>query len=90
MPTLPETSPRPALGCPHFPRGSRRWIFRNWGVVPCARIARALRCSRQRAAAEALGLDPTADAAPCWMRAAIKPSSATTGTCACSISSSSF
>ena len=68
MPTLPETSPRPALGCPHFPARFQALIFRNWGVVPCARIARALRCSlaEARAAAEALGLDPTVDAAPCW------------------------
>ena len=68
MPTLPETSPRPALGCPHFPARFQALIFRNWGVVPCARIARALGCSpaEARAAAEALGLDPTVDAAPCW------------------------
>lgn len=68
MPTLPETSPRPALGCPHFPARFQALIFRNWGIVPCARIARALGCSlaEARAAAEALGLDPTVDAAPCW------------------------
>ena len=54
MPTLPETSPRPALGCPHFPARFQALIFRNWGVVPCARIARALGCSlaEARAAAE--------------------------------------
>ena len=68
MPTLPETSPRPALGCPHFPAKFQALIFRNWGVVPCARIARALGCSpaEARAAAEALGLDPAVDASPCW------------------------
>ena len=68
MPTLPETSLRPALGCPHFPAKFQALIFRNWGIVPCARIARALGCSlaEARAAAEALGLDPATDAAPCW------------------------
>lgn len=69
METLPAVSDTPAVRYEYFPAPWQAVVWRNWGLVPAERIARALASSEaniRRAAAE-LGLDPDLQADPAWM-----------------------
>lgn len=63
---LPHGNARPALQFPHFPTRQQAFIWRNWGLLPAARLAKVLGTDPDevKAAARALGLKaPDADAA---------------------------
>ena len=45
---LPVGNARPALPCRHFPMPYQAVIWRNWGMVPMARLAQILDCSEEQ------------------------------------------
>ncbi len=63
MATLSPVSDKRALTPPYFPAPQYAVLFRNWGIVPQARIAACLKAPIEelRAAAAAMGLDPSED-----------------------------
>lgn len=67
LPVGQEIKPPPT---PHFPTQQQALIWRNWGLVPAARLARILRTSslRVRAGAAEMGLDPKVHPSKRWMR----------------------
>ncbi|MHB9031425.1 MAG: hypothetical protein ACYC6L_00105 [Anaerolineae bacterium] len=69
MEALPATSTIPAVRYPHFPSTWQAVVWRNWGLVPVSRLAKALGAAELeiRAAAAQLGLDPDLEANPAWL-----------------------
>lgn len=61
---------KPSATYPHFPAPAFAVIFRNWGLVPAARIALALDTTEAavRRAAARMGLDPDAGVSPLWRK----------------------
>ena len=61
---------RPApIHYPHFPTRFQAVIFRNWGVIPAARLAAVLRCTEDqvRDCAEEMGLERIIVVNPKWV-----------------------
>ena len=56
------------LPCQHFPMPYQAVIWRNWGMVPMARLAQILDCSEDQLvhAAGAMGLQPQDDLCDTW------------------------
>lgn len=65
---LPVGNAQPALPCQHFPMPYQAVIWRNWGMVPMARLAQILDCSEDQLvhAAGAMGLQPQDDLCDTW------------------------
>ena len=65
---LPVGNAQPALPCRHFPMPYQAVIWRNWGMVPMARLAQILDCSEDQLvhAAGAMGLQPQDDLCDTW------------------------
>ena len=70
MSVLPEVSNIPTIIYNYFPTSWQAVVWRNWGYVPIARIAKALGTSSEeiRQAAKALGLNPEEPVNPEWQK----------------------
>ena len=65
---LPEGNAPPALAFPHFPDRQHAFVWRNWGLVEPARLAKVLETSEQNVAALAtsMGLAENPQVSPHW------------------------
>ena len=65
---LPEGNAPPALSFPHFPDRQHAFVWRNWGLVEPARLAKVLETSEQNVAALAtsMGLPEEPNVSPHW------------------------
>ena len=66
---LPSGNPKPPVEYPHFPTRWQAFVWRNWELVPPARIAAVLRCSENDVldAAAGMGLIPNPQVNPKWI-----------------------
>ena len=66
---LPTGTPKPPVEYPHFPTRWQAFVWRNWELVPPARIAAVLRCSENDVldAAAGMGLISNPQVNPKWL-----------------------
>ena len=67
---LPSGKTIPPLELPHFPDRCHAVIWRNWGLVPAARLAEVLHTSLENVslAAEKMGLPVNPEVSPRWLK----------------------
>ena len=67
---LPKGNSQPALNLAHFPTRWQAVVWRNWGIVPVARLAKVLRSTAAflAKAAEQMGLEPQPFVDDAWLK----------------------
>ncbi|MBQ4480585.1 MAG: hypothetical protein II943_08100 [Victivallales bacterium] len=67
---LPKGNSQPALNLAHFPARWQAVVWRNWGMVPVARLAKVLRSTAAflAKAAEQMGLEPRPFVDDAWLK----------------------
>ena len=70
MSVLPKVSEKLALNYDYFPTAWQAVLWRNWGYVPVARLAKALDTTvlELKNAAELMGLNPEQEANEIWLK----------------------
>ncbi len=70
MSVLPKVSEKLALNYDYFPTAWQAVLWRNWGYVPVARLAKVLdtTVSELKNAAELMGLNPEQEANEIWLK----------------------